>query len=233
MLYRGARILIMDEPTAVLAPQEIDELFRTLRSMTADGRSVVFISHKLGEVLAIADRITVMRRGKRDRGRDSTRRPTPRPDLARRMVGRPVLEVLERAAVEPGRGRPGGRATSPPRTTAACPRCEACRSTSTPARSSGSPRSRATARPSWPRPSPGSRPCTGRVTIDGDGGREPPGRRRDPGRASRTCPRTGPASGARPNLSIADNLIMKRYRQRRSPAAGSSTTPRRADLAQA
>jgi simple sugar transport system ATP-binding protein len=63
LLYRGARILIMDEPTAVLAPQEVDELFRTLRSMTADGRSVVFISHKLGEVLAIADRITVMRRG--------------------------------------------------------------------------------------------------------------------------------------------------------------------------
>ena len=54
----------MDEPTAVLAPQEVDELFRTLRSMTADGRSVVFISHKLDEVLAIADRITVMRRGK-------------------------------------------------------------------------------------------------------------------------------------------------------------------------
>ena len=53
----------MDEPTAVLAPQEIDDLFRTLRSMTADGRSVVFISHKLGEVMAIADRITVMRRG--------------------------------------------------------------------------------------------------------------------------------------------------------------------------
>ena len=64
MLYRGARILIMDEPTAVLAPQEAEELFVTLRSMTAAGRSVVFISHKLGEVLAIADRITVMRRGK-------------------------------------------------------------------------------------------------------------------------------------------------------------------------
>ena len=64
MLYRGARILIMDEPTAVLAPQEVEELFRTLRAMT-DGRpSVVFISHKLDEVLAIADRITVMRRGK-------------------------------------------------------------------------------------------------------------------------------------------------------------------------
>ena len=64
MLYRGARILIMDEPTAVLAPQEVEELFRTLRSMAAGGRSVVFISHKLGEVLAIADRVTVMRRGR-------------------------------------------------------------------------------------------------------------------------------------------------------------------------
>ena len=64
MLYRGARILIMDEPTAVLAPQEAEELFVTLRTMTTAGRSVVFISHKLGEVLAIADRITVMRAGK-------------------------------------------------------------------------------------------------------------------------------------------------------------------------
>ena len=51
MLYRGATILIMDEPTAVLAPQEIDELFRTLRGMTARGESIVFISHKLDEVL--------------------------------------------------------------------------------------------------------------------------------------------------------------------------------------
>jgi simple sugar transport system ATP-binding protein len=64
MLYRGVRILIMDEPTAVLAPQEVDELFKTLRAMTQRGESIVFISHKLDEVLAIADRITVMRRGK-------------------------------------------------------------------------------------------------------------------------------------------------------------------------
>ena len=61
MLYRGARILILDEPTAVLAPQEVDELIKTLRSMTEAGRSIVFISHKLAEVLAVADRITVMR----------------------------------------------------------------------------------------------------------------------------------------------------------------------------
>ena len=61
MLYRGAKILIMDEPTAVLTPQEIDELFVTLRSMVAGGHSIVFISHKLHEVLSIADRVTVLR----------------------------------------------------------------------------------------------------------------------------------------------------------------------------
>ena len=64
MLYRGAKMLIMDEPTAVLAPQEIDELFHTLRAMIAEGKSIIFISHKLHEVMAIADRITVLRKGK-------------------------------------------------------------------------------------------------------------------------------------------------------------------------
>ncbi len=63
MLYRGANVLIMDEPTAVLAPQEIEGLFYTLRSMVAQGKSVIFISHKLQEVTAIADRVTVLRRG--------------------------------------------------------------------------------------------------------------------------------------------------------------------------
>lgn len=64
MLYRGADILIMDEPTAVLAPQEIDILFITLRNMVALGKSVIFISHKLHEVQKIADRLTVLRKGK-------------------------------------------------------------------------------------------------------------------------------------------------------------------------
>src|SRR5512136_1221933 len=63
MLYRGAQVLIMDEPTAVLAPQEIEELFKTLRSMINEGKSIIFISHKLGEVMRIADRITVLRKG--------------------------------------------------------------------------------------------------------------------------------------------------------------------------
>ncbi|HEV7809900.1 MAG TPA: ABC transporter ATP-binding protein [Candidatus Limnocylindrales bacterium] len=101
MLYRGARILIMDEPTAVLAPQEADELFATLRSMTAEGRSVVFISHKLGEVLAIADRVTVMRRGKVTAAGVPAAGAT-KADLARLMVGRSVLETLQRTTSTPG-----------------------------------------------------------------------------------------------------------------------------------
>ena len=159
MLYRGARILIMDEPTAVLAPQEIEELFRTLRSMTADGRSVVFISHKLGEVLAIADRITVMRRGKVTA---AGLRPseTSTTDLARRMVGREVLETLERTPQASGNGS-WRSAMSPPTTTAVCPPCAGCRWMSTRTRSSGSPPSPGTARASWPRSSPACAPQAG------------------------------------------------------------------------
>ncbi|HKE65074.1 MAG TPA: ATP-binding cassette domain-containing protein, partial [Micromonosporaceae bacterium] len=63
VLYRGARILILDEPTAVLVPQEVDELFDNLRGLKAEGLTVLFISHKLDEVLAVADEITVIRRG--------------------------------------------------------------------------------------------------------------------------------------------------------------------------
>src|SRR5262245_34332145 len=63
VLYRGAKIIILDEPTAVLVPQEVDELFNTLRTMRADGYTFLFISHKLDEVRAIADEVTVIRRG--------------------------------------------------------------------------------------------------------------------------------------------------------------------------
>ena len=64
VLYRGAKILILDEPTAVLVPQEVEELFKNLRELRADGATIIFIDHKLQEVLEIADRITVIRRGK-------------------------------------------------------------------------------------------------------------------------------------------------------------------------
>ena len=63
-LYREARILVLDEPTAVLTPQEVEDLFKVMRQLTDRGVSIIFITHKLKEVLAIADEITVMRRGK-------------------------------------------------------------------------------------------------------------------------------------------------------------------------
>jgi len=101
MLYRGAGVLIMDEPTAVLAPQEIEELFYTLRSMRAQGKSIVFISHKLGEVMAVADRITVLRKGRvTAAGLEAT--STSAAKLARLMVGREVLFRVEKVHREPG-----------------------------------------------------------------------------------------------------------------------------------
>ncbi|OGO49605.1 MAG: heme ABC transporter ATP-binding protein [Chloroflexi bacterium RBG_16_64_43] len=101
MLYRGAQVLIMDEPTAVLAPQEIEGLFKTLRAMVAEGKSIIFISHKLHEVMAIADRITVLRKGKvTASGVPATE--TSKGELARLMVGREVLFHLEKKPSNPG-----------------------------------------------------------------------------------------------------------------------------------
>ena len=94
-LYRGADILIMDEPTAVLAPQEIDDLFRTLHSMAATGKSVIFISHKLHEVTAIADRISVLRKGKVTAANVPIGH-TNRQELAQLMVGREVIFRVEK-----------------------------------------------------------------------------------------------------------------------------------------
>jgi ABC-type uncharacterized transport system ATPase subunit len=88
-LSREARILILDEPTAVLTPQESESLFEVLRRMTAEGRSVIFISHKLDEVRAVADRVTVLRDG-RSEGTHEVAGTASR-DLARLMVGRDVL----------------------------------------------------------------------------------------------------------------------------------------------
>jgi ABC-type uncharacterized transport system ATPase subunit len=101
MLYRGAQVLIMDEPTAVLAPQEIKDLFETLRAMVAEGKSIIFISHKLGEVTEIADRVTVLRRGKVTApGFDIGE--TTRQELAHLMVGREVIFRLDKKVHEPG-----------------------------------------------------------------------------------------------------------------------------------
>jgi simple sugar transport system ATP-binding protein len=99
-LYRGADVLLLDEPTAVLTPQEADALFDTVRAMAADGKAVVFISHKLREVVAVADRVTVLRDG-HVVGAVEVADTTPA-DLAELMVGRTVDLSARRAAASPG-----------------------------------------------------------------------------------------------------------------------------------
>jgi general nucleoside transport system ATP-binding protein len=99
-LYRNARILILDEPTAVLTPQEASDLFEILRSLRAEGISIIFISHKLNEVLEIADRITVLRRGRVVETIPGT--GATQEALARAMVGREVLLRVEKSPAAPG-----------------------------------------------------------------------------------------------------------------------------------
>src|SRR3970282_2267359 len=121
-LYRQSDLLVLDEPTAVLTPQEDEELFEIMRSLQASGTSIVFITHKLNEVLAIADRITVLRRG-RVVGTTTPAEAT-RESLASMMVGRsvdlivdqtpakprgPVLEIGASAAAAPSPGERAGR----------------------------------------------------------------------------------------------------------------------------
>ena len=100
-LYRGANILIMDEPTAVLAPQEIDELMNTMRNMVGLGKSIIFISHKLHEVTAVADRITVLRKGLVTAEGYSMEGMT-RKKLAQLMVGRDVVFSVSKKPQDPG-----------------------------------------------------------------------------------------------------------------------------------
>ena len=100
-LYRGAEILILDEPTAVLTPQETEELFEIMRKLKESGKTIIFISHKLNEVMEITDNITVMRLGKVT-GRLKTSQTNPK-EIARLMVGRDVLLRVEKKPREPGK----------------------------------------------------------------------------------------------------------------------------------
>ncbi len=214
MLYRGARVLIMDEPTAVLAPQEAEELFRTLRDMTARGESIVFISHKLDEVLAIADRITILRKGKVTAAAIPAAGRT-RPELARLMVGREVLETIVRTPSTPGpvvlqlagvhalddRGLP------------------ALRDVSLDIRSGeimGLAGVAGNGQSALAEVITGLRACTGTVTVHGEelAGR-PPVRAIDAGVAH--IPEDRHGTGSAPDLSLIDNLMMKSYR--RAPIA--------------
>jgi general nucleoside transport system ATP-binding protein len=209
LLYRGARILILDEPTAVLAPQEIDELFTTLRSLTAAGRSVVFISHKLGEVLAIADRITVMRRGHVTAAGIPAAGAT-KEDLARLMVGRTVLERIRRVDREPGevvlevtdvkadndRGLPALRGAS---------------FTIRSGEIVGLAAVAGNGQAELAEVVTGLRACRGSIRMNGEELAN-----RSPGEAIRQgighVPEDRNSVGSAPNLSLTDNVIMKRYR---------------------
>ena len=99
-LYRGADVLILDEPTAVLTPQEAEDLFGIMRSLIAEGKSIIFITHKLKEVLAISDRITVLRDGKVVG--TTTPSETNEDELATMMVGREVILQVEKGPADPG-----------------------------------------------------------------------------------------------------------------------------------
>src|SRR6476661_1331368 len=209
MLYRGARILIMDEPTAVLAPQEADELFATLRSMTAEGRSVVFISHKLGEVLAIADRITVMRRGRVTASGVPAAGAT-KADLARLMVGRSVLEVVDKPPFTPGEVVLAVQGVSAENDRG----LPALREVTLDVRAGeivGIAAVAGNGQSELAEVVTGLRPCRGEVLVRG----QPVANR-----SAATVIRKGVAHvpedrtsvGSAPNLSLTDNLIMKRYR---------------------
>ena len=211
VLYRGARILILDEPTAVLAPQEVDDLFRTLRSMTAAGRSIVLISHKLSEVLSIADRITVMRRG-RVTAAGLPAVGVSKSQLAQLMVGREVLESLERTSMPPGEvvlsldgvEADGDRGVP------------ALRGVTLEVRSGeivGIAAVAGNGQSELAEVINGLRHCRGRILVDGvDIANEPVRKVLQHGVAHVPEDRTG--VGTAPNLSLVDNLIMKRYRHK-------------------
>ena len=100
MLYRDNEILIFDEPTAVLTPQEITELMQIMKSLAAEGKSILFITHKLNEIMEVADRCTVLRRGKYIGTVDI--KDTTQEELSRMMVGRDVQLVVDKQPAKPG-----------------------------------------------------------------------------------------------------------------------------------
>jgi len=222
MLYRGVQVLVMDEPTAVLAPQEIDELFKTLRSMVAEGKSVVFISHKLHEVMAIADRVTVLRKGTVTASEIPVAE-TNKEELARLMVGRDVLFELEKKPKAPGevvlavedlraqndKGLPALRGVSLEVLAGEIVGLAGV---------AGNGQSELAEVITALRPATGGRVLLHGRAVVGEGSRATPGLARwmiDAGVSH--VPEDRTHVGTAPNLSVTDNLIMKSYRK--SPIA--------------
>ncbi|MCB9419054.1 MAG: ABC transporter ATP-binding protein [Ardenticatenaceae bacterium] len=209
-LYRGAQILIMDEPTAVLAPQEIEELMATMRSMVDQGKSIIFISHKLHEVTAVADRITVLRKGKVTAEGHSIEGLT-KEDLARLMVGRGVIFAVEKKPQPPGD------------VVLSVKDVEAINDKGVPALRKLSLDVRAgeilgiaaiagNGQSELAEVITGLRPCKGSVKINGvEVANKPPGISIKQGLAHVPEDRTG--VGSAPNMTITENTIMKNYRE--------------------
>ncbi|NLF63714.1 MAG: ABC transporter ATP-binding protein [Chloroflexi bacterium] len=210
VLYRGAEILIMDEPTAVLAPQEIAELMNTMRSMTAQGKSIVFISHKLQEVTEVADRITVLRKG-RVTAEGIPMAGITREELAELMVGRSVVFRVEKEKQEPGevvlaiedlhcendKGLPALRGVS-----LTLRRGEIL----------GIAGVAGNGQSELAQVITGLRVCSGRIVIEGqDVANRPPIASIRQGVSHVPEDRTG--VGSAPNLTITENTIMKSYRE--------------------
>jgi ABC-type uncharacterized transport system ATPase subunit len=208
VLYRGANILIMDEPTAVLAPQEIDELMNTMRAMTAQGKSIIFISHKLHEVAAVADRITVLRKGKVTAEGQSMAGVTKQ-DLARLMVGRDVVFTVEKKPHDPGAVVLEVNKVSAENDKGV----PALRSLSLEIRSGeilGIAGVAGNGQTELAQVISGLRPCTGNIKINGkDVSNKSPITAIRSGVSYVPADRTG--VGSAPNLSITDNTIMKNY----------------------
>ena len=209
-LYRGARILIMDEPTAVLAPQEIDELMSTMRSMVDQGKSIIFISHKLHEVTAVADRVTVLRKGKVTSEGHSMEGLTKR-DLARLMVGRGVIFAVEKKPQAPGDIVLSVRNVAAENDKGV----PALRQLSLDVRSGeilGIAAIAGNGQSELAEVITGLRPCTGSVTINGqEVANKPPIDAIKQGMAHVPEDRTG--VGSAPNMTITENTIMKCYKE--------------------
>ena len=209
-LYRGARILILDEPTAVLAPQEIDELMETMRSMVGQGKSIIFISHKLDEVTAVADRVTVLRKGVATAEGIPSAGMTKK-DLAQLMVGRSVIFRVEKKEQVPGDVVLDVKNVSAENNKGV----QALRGLSLQVRSGeilGVAGVAGNGQSELAEVITGLRHCKGSVTINGiEVANQPPIRAIQGGVSHIPEDRTG--VGSAPNMTITENTIMKTYRE--------------------
>lgn len=209
-LYRGADILILDEPTAVLAPTEIDELIATMNTLVAGGKSIIFISHKLNEVRSVANRLTVLRKGK------VTAEGIPieglsRAQLAELMVGRKVIFNVEKLHQEPGEIVLEVNDLTGTNNRGLC----AFKNISFQIREGeilGIAGVAGNGQSELVEAITGLRPCTGSVLINGtEVTNQSPRASMDCGLAHIPEDRTG--VGSAPNLSVTNNLIMKNYNE--------------------